>query len=383
MIMTMDKERFVTLYGGRFEAEQFLYQNRRLINSISYCIFDDCEETMCHGIPVYDDSVLKHKMQELILVTVADEKQYINIKKSLESIGKKEFENFIWSKAYNKKIVVVNANCHGDALVSYLMLSERFRAEYFVYPVPQIHENGERSISEVLLSNANVYIHQDIRKNNSVSENLSDEIIEQSLNKETLNITIPNLVGMGNWMFPALKELDRTIKTKEEIIYILYRDEILDDAACRRNGTVSEYARYWRCFRYDGRVLDELWNMNKAKLIAREKNWDIKISEFIYENYKSVPCFVDANHPSKYLMKEIGRQTAAIMNITDICDEHYESNMGIPIPILPSVKEYFGLNFTVPAERKEDYFGKCCEDTALDIEAYVQAYIWWYHDRII
>ena len=267
MIMTMDKERFVTLYGGRFEAEQFLYQNRHLINSISYCIFDDCEETMCHGIPVYDDSVLKHNMQELILVTVADEKQYINIKKSLESIGKKEFENFIWSKAYNKKIVVVNANCHGDALVSYLMLSERFRAEYFVYPVPQIHENGERSISEVLLSNANVYIHQDIRKNNSVSENLSDEIIEQSLNKETLNITIPNLVGMGNWMFPALKDLDRTIKTKEEIIYILYRDEILDDAACRRNGTVSEYARYWRCFRYDGRVLDELWNIDRKSVV--------------------------------------------------------------------------------------------------------------------
>ena len=226
-------------------------------------------------------------------------------------------------------------------------------------------------------------MHQDIRRGNSVSEDLSDEAIEKYLGKRTLNITIPNLVGMGNWMFPALKDLDKIIKTQKEIVYILYRDEILDEAERNTNGTVPEVVKYWSHFSYDEEALDELWNMNRAKLKDREKNWDIKVSDFIYDNHKSIPCFVDANHPSKYVMKEIGRQIAQILELTDICDERYESNMGLPIPILPSVKDYFGLNFTVSRERKGDYFGKEVEDNDKEIEDYIRAYFWWYHDRVI
>lgn len=371
------------LYGGRLETEKFLYQNRSLLNRISFCVFDDCKETICHGLSVYMPLDLNHITYEMILVTAKDEKHYFSIKKSLESVGKKEFENFIWSRAYNKKIVVTNANCHGEAVISYLMQSKRFREEYFVYPLPQIQENSGRSISHTLLRNTDVYIHQDIRRGNAVSDNLSDEIIEQYLGRNTQNISIPNLVGMGNWMFPSLKELDKIIKTQDEVVYVLYRDEILDDAANNISGSIFEFAEYWNHFRYDDKLLDELWDMNKTKLQLREKNWDIKIADFIYKNYKSIPCFVDANHPSKYVMKEIGRQTAQILKLNDICDEKYESNMGIPIPILPSIKAHFGLDFTVPVERKQDYFGRVVEDKESYLEDYIQAYLWWYHDRII
>ena len=82
-------------------------------------------------------------------------------------------------------------------------------------------------------------------------------------------------------------------------------------------------------------------------------------------------------------MKEIGRQTARILNLNDICDEKYESRMGIPIPMLPSVKNYFGLNFTEPVEKKEDYFGEGIKDRNREVEDYIQAYLWWYHDMVI
>ena len=104
---------------------------------------------------------------------------------------------------------------------------------------------------------------------------------------------------------------------------------------------------------------------------------------FVYSNYKTIPCFTDANHPSKYVMKELGRQAADILELTDICDERYEYSMGLPTPILPSVKEHFGLNFTVSRERKEDYFGKETGDIDKEIEDYIRAYLWWYYDRII
>lgn len=383
MAINLNKERPIVLYGDRLETEKFLYQNRTLIGRVSFCIFDDCDETICHGIPVGEYPGTVQIADKYVLVTAEEEKCYFDIKKKLESTGHEEFKDFIWSKAYNKKIVVVNANCHGEAIISYLTLSKKFREEYFVYPLPQIQENFEGRISPALLLNTNVYMHQDIRKGNSVSDNLSDEAIVECLNREALNITIPNLVGMGNWMFPSLKDLDRVIKTQEEVVYILYRDEILDEAENNISGTVSEIVNYWRNFSYDERVLDELWNINKAKLKGRERNWDIKVSDFIYDNYKSIPCYVDANHPSKYVMKEIGRQVAQILGLTDICDENYESNMGLPIPILPSVRDYFGLNFTVPRERKRDYFGREVEDREKEIEDYVGAYLWWYHDRVI
>ncbi len=382
MNTAIDKERPIILYGGRLETENFLYQNRELIDKISFCIFDDCDETICHGIPVCEYLDIDRIADQFVLVASTEE-CYFDIKKRLESVGKKEFRDFILSKAYNKKIVVINANCHGEAIISYLSLSKKFGEEYFVYPLPQIQENYEGSISQELLLNADVYMHQDIRRGNSVSDNLSDEAIEKCLDKRTLNITIPNLVGMGNWMFPALKDLDRIIKTKKEVVYILYRDEILDEAERNTSGTVSEIVKYWSHFSYGEATLDELWNMNKAKLEGREKSWDIKVSDFIYNNYQSIPCFVDANHPSKYLMKEIGRQIAQILELTDICDERYESNMGLPIPILPSVIDHFGLNFTVSRERKSDYFGKKVEGSDKEIEDYIRAYLWWYHNKII
>lgn len=383
MGVTIDKERPIVLYGDRLETEKFLYQNRILIGRVSLCIFNDCDETICHGIPVGEYPGTDQMAEKFVLVTVAEEARYFDIKKRLESAGQEEFKDFIWSKAYHKKIVVVNANCHGEAMINYLTLSKKFRKEYFVYPLPQIQENYEGRISLALLLHTDVYMHQDIRIGNSVSDNLSDEAIEKCLSKSTLNITIPNLVGMGNWMFPALKDLDRVIQTEEEVVYILYRDEILDEAENSIRETVSDIADFWRNYSYADAVLDELWNVNKARLKEREKNWDIKISDFIYENYKSIPCFVDANHPSKYVMKEIGRQTAKILGLTDICDERYESSMGLPIPILPSVRDYFGLNFIVPEERKRDYFGKEVEDREKEIEDYVEAYLWWYHDRVI
>lgn len=79
------------------------------------------------------------------------------MKQNLEDLGLTEFEDFIWSKAFRKKIVVVNANCHGPGLIDYLQLSDRFCKNYMVYPVKQVHLNDEIPLN--LLKNTDVYIH--------------------------------------------------------------------------------------------------------------------------------------------------------------------------------------------------------------------------------
>lgn len=108
----------------------------------------------------------------------------------------------------------------------------------------------------------------------------------------------------------------------------------------------------------------------------REKNWDIKIVDYIQEKYKSIPCFADASHPSKYVMKEVGRQVAALMGISDINENIYDCEIGIPVPIIQTVYKVFNFDFV----EKKQWFGKKVD---LEVEDYITAYLWWYHDIAI
>lgn len=45
----------------------------------------------------------------------------------------------------------------------------------------------------------------------------------------------------------------------------------------------------------------------------RQQTWDIDIYEFMIENYKSIPMFVDDGHPSQYSMYEIAKKHFHIM----------------------------------------------------------------------
>lgn len=378
-MIRLDDIKNMVLYGDVIEAENFLYQNKKILNTISLCIFRNCSYPYFHGSPVLNSLDERLLQKKYFIVVVSSVHDYFLIKNELKMKGKEEFRDFVWSKAIDKKMVVVNANCHGEALIKYLELSTKFREGYFVYPVPEIQDNIEGQLSKRLLLFTNVYIHQDIKLNNKISRDLSDEVIEKKLGLETTNITIPNLVGMGNWMYPQLGELDKYIRTKEKVEYIFYRDEILDEAEKKYKSQIDKYVRFWNNYSYDKDYLDEIWKQNEKKLKKREENWDIKIYNYIYSNFRRIPCFVDANHPSKYVMREIGRQVAKKLMLDDIDDEIFESDMGLPVPILPSIKRYFQLDFCVPNERRKYYLGKSVMGD--ELEEYIRAYIWWHFER--
>lgn len=76
-------------------------------------------------------------------------------------------------------------------------------------------------------------------------------------------------------------------------------------------------------------------------------------------------------------MRIVGRQTAELMGLCDIDDERYEPNLGLKAPVLNCVSEHFELNFQVPREKREEYLGK---RMVSEIDDYVKAYLWWYHD---
>ena len=270
------KEEYI-LYGVGGAAERFIFCNGDILEKIKLCIDDNRKEF--YKIPVY-----KLKEAEVnrggtqVIVAAGDEKIYNEMKQNLINLGLVEFEDFIWSKVFRKKIVVVNANCHGPAVINYLQLSPTFCKVYMVYPVPEIHLNNE--IPHNLLKNADVYIHQDIRENNSISYKLSDAYICPQLKPNAISICIPNFVGMGTWMFPSLGGLDRVMHTLTGPWYILYRDYVLDEAV-NKCESLDEYRAFWINYKFDSTEHERNFDECMNKLSQREKNWDIKIYEFI------------------------------------------------------------------------------------------------------
>ena len=202
-------EKRYIIYGVGVEAERFVFCNSDILGKIKLCI-DKNDRKEFYRIPVCKlNEINGNREDEQIIVAAGDEKMYFEMRQNLVDLGLIEFRDFVWTKAFRKKIVVVNANCHGPAVVKYLQLSPAFCKEYMVYPVPEIHLNNEIPLN--LLKNTDVYIHQDIRENNSISYKLSDAYICPQLKQGVINVCIPNLVGMGKWMFPSLRKVDKVL----------------------------------------------------------------------------------------------------------------------------------------------------------------------------
>lgn len=146
--------------------------------------------------------------------------------------------------------------------------------------------------------------------------------------------------------------------------------------------TVDEYVDFYNEWTYDEDWLQALYDSDMEKLLRREKNWDIKVSGFILEQYKTVPCFSDAGHPSKYLMREIARKVASMLELNDIDDEAWDFPLGIPQPMLSCVEKYFGIDYkmktaSLRSSLAQDDFSNLGKLQSL--REYVQCYLWWFH----
>ncbi len=142
---------------------------------------------------------------------------------------------------------------------------------------------------------------------------------------------------------------------------------------------MEQYENFYINYKIEEKVLRDNFLRDMEKLFQRNKNWDIKIADFIKNNYKKLPLFVDPDHPSKYLMHEIGKRIAEILNLNDI-DQHleYESCLGIPTPVIPCVRKFFGLDFIVPCEKM-----RCPLEvkSGYGLREYIKVYLWWYHEK--
>lgn len=363
-------EKNIILYGAGKEAINIYYNLCRMgkKDKIKYIIDGgDAEYFFEYKIYHNIDEIADSKLYNIIVATAYE--AYKNIVSVLAQKGFIEHVDFVWGKLIDKKIVLVHANCHAESVVKFLESSTEFNRNYIIYPLPLIHLNTEKRIDENLMKIADVFIHQDIRRGNCISYELSDEYLLSKLSQECVNICIPNLVGYGTavhqWQIAKICTLGPRNTA------IVYRDIFLDEAFQRSDKIhLDSMLKEMNNYKYDVENIKSKFWADIERLRKREKNWDIKIADYILEVFPYEPIFNDRDHPSSFLMNKICKEIAHKIHIFDLDDKEIELEVGIESFIWHMLKDSFELKWS------KKYVGGQYGTDKLSYEEYIRKYVW-------
>jgi len=345
-------ERKIIIFGGGIQGEKFLclYGAKLKVE----CIFDNLKEGSFHGIKIKKPSFLAD-----VFIIVASG-HYLEIRDQLRSLNYSEFQDFIPAEIYNKKMVVAYGNCHMGAVRRYLEQSVEFTREYGFYPFPSVQMMKEQFDYKDILSHCDLFMHQSIREENGFGWRCSSNAFLQYVSKTCTIVAVPNLYGLPKCFFPQISRRE----SQDCFMCSFFPYEEVNVSKWIREGKSKEEIKKKMIMGgvYSSEYIIDLWNEFKKTLLEREKEWDIKISDYILENYKKEKLFYELFHISSKLAREIAIRILQYLGYPVIdmylipCLDEYE------VFIYKDVKEALNLEFeerTIRKHRKEASLRLC------------------------
>lgn len=369
--MNMESCKKIVVWGTGDVSAAFLYRNRSKYE-IEYFLCN-YKSGDFHGISI--KKPCKENCENKFIVIAST--YYEEISGQLKGWGFKELVNFIPSEALNKKVVLLHGNCHMTSIKLLMETSEDFVKNYYIYDLPRIQEIRKGYIDEDLLHYCDVFIHQDIREDNSYGYKLSDEYMIKRLGRDAKRICVPNLFGLGRGFFPqtVLWNENNPVFRKnknglfphgdENIMKLMNAEWNIEDIIKRLKGGGV----------YTGEYILECFNLYLDKIKEREQKWDVKILSYILEKYRKEKLFYDLGHPCNNVMKEICKGIFRILGIDSLTIGNISQNMdAYEQPIYPCVARALNLDY-------EYRFIRCSgiklDSGEMDFEEYIRQYIYW------
>ncbi len=326
------------------------------------------------GKKVYNENV-----ESLYVVVATSPEVYLLVADEFRSEGKREFEDFAYYEWLFKDVVLLHGNCHMAIIKKFLLSSSAFRNHYAIYPYPLlISETKEFRTEPEIFRHIEIWIHQDIRRNNQFGYKVSDEYIQSYVSPGIKEIIIPHLYGIGKMLFPqsiALGGNEAINDGLDEDGIFLHGDKVIEEAISR-GMNIDEIIEYCKS---DSVMSEEEikynFSVGMAKLREREKLWDIPIYDFIKDNYQEEKLFHDDGHPTNFVMKRIAEEILKRLQIYDLqihCDSRMDLNEKCVYPI---VKKVLGLRWE---DKEIRVTGKKLAEY-MDFEEYIREYCWWRH----
>lgn len=334
----------VIVFGAGLVGEKFVYQYYDEVTI--YCFWDNNKTGKCLGYPIR-----KPEFHNKCFIIVAAD-AYLEIRSQLIRMGYDEFEDFIPHQLYKKKMTVVYGNCHMGMIRRYLECSKEFTSKYGIYPFPLIQKIKDMDIEyQSILRHCSLFLHQSVRSENEYGENYSSEKILQYVDKSCRIISVPNLYGMPKYLFPqtdwehnwyrgAIKPFQIDINVVSWLCNGWSKEDIMN-AIFVQGGVYAEAE------------IKNMWENFKAKLQEREKEWDIKISDYILENYKREKLFCDRGHITSRMAREIALRILEFMEYKRDISVELQGMDTREIPVYKDVKQALGLKFEDNVIRKK------------------------------
>ncbi len=320
------------------------------------------------------------------LVVVASDTYYKEIAQQLSGYGLEELRDFIPYQALGKKIVLVHGNCYKHWIEEYLRTSETFDRQFWIYPLPRIYHMQQGFISEHLLKNCDVLISQDVQENNQFDERLSFQYLSSHANGKV--ICIPNVFGLGKFLFPQaiLGKGQAGWKNPSgmnmENGLFMYSDVNIDRLWETGERDIDKIADYLETDVYSTEEIEKNLECCFNKWEKRDQFCDVKIMDYIRQEYKKKLLFYEPAHPCNNVLKKISERILEVLDIdSGEIQEIEERRATLELPIYQCVKKALGLEFDTKYVREVPLWeiSKMIPEK-MDLAEYCREYCYWCHE---
>ncbi len=332
-LVNLPDDRIVLIIDDTWEIER-LHEFHRLMQSLGMCIGDQ----------YIFKSMLECRVNTNVIYSFVDK-------------DKPKFYDLMKKIMQNKKMVITWGNCQTHTLRNMLSCNEEFKSKYITCETPRLwikkdENDWELFFESGILHLADYFFMQNVSLYNRFGYRMSSEYVLSQLSEQCKVITITNLHFMG--YFPQLhhshneidiyrgkiewsggincieKEVTKLIcegaeiKSSEEIVELISREDYFNRETLKQN------------------IEAELRDFE-----LREESIEIKMGDFLRQNYDKFLMFVTDMHPTRRVLEEFARRILKRLCISDMEIECGREEIQSPMPkdmafvIYPSVLKAF------------------------------------------
>ena len=297
--------------------------------------------------------------------------------KDLLSVNMESIEKILLHLKNQRSIAVIYGNCQTEIIQRFLAESEEFITKYIIINIPRVCQESDAEwdaiIRSKLFSFCDLFIYQIVSDNNKYGVLRSTSKIIELLTENCFKISIPNIYfdgyfpqieknkynvledvqedGLFKWGDKFVNELLANGVDKNEIVKIIFDEKFLPRMEIQK------------C------IDDSFENLKQ-----REKNTNIKISDYILDYYKERQLFFSPNHPNNELLLECAQRILDFLGMEKFIKTEpvnfYVSLMGEDVVIYPSVIKTIGLKKFY----KSFFPNRYIENLAYSATAYYELY---------
>ncbi len=327
--------------------------------------------------------------RDCFFVVAVREIYWESIKNKLLKAGFEEFKSFAFWKFFDseRKMVMLHGNCHLDVISEYLESSREFNERYWIYPYKRVCELDAVRLKayESAMGQADVWIYQHIRLDNSICKEISDEYTQRLLDKDVKCIAIPNYYCLGRIIFPQTflhnPHNPPLSDGHDKNGFFPRYDEVIDDWV-RTHGIdfsfddLMEYLYSDNVFTEE-EILDNYQNM-ADKICNRDEGCDVRVADYLLENLDKEQMFYDMGHPTNAVLSRIAQGILKKLDIGDADEICCSSRQCLhEDPVYPQVKRTLSLKWDRNTIRDTELSKKIAN--RMDFKEYVREYLYWCH----